>query len=229
MEFPCKLALGEKEKLAAFSLVELLISISIIALMSALSIAAYPKFSAQLSVASESYRLLGFLRETQTYGISSYTRPGERVIYGVLVDKETSTIKRVVASTDNLTTGILQTDSKFKNSDFINSAADFLPEGDQDVTTAFENPKFKIAAICSSEDCDTNQSTVDKAYALYKRPNPEARIILVSGTNLDPSPIGDGDTSSLSKMVIFLEHPTRKEIHKKVVLLRTGQMYVEEW
>jgi hypothetical protein len=127
------------------------------------------------------------------------------------------------------TSGVLQSGSKFKNTDFINSASDFLPEEDQDVTTTFENPKFKIAAICSSEDCDLNQSTVNKAYALYKRPNPEARIILVSGTSLDPSPIGDGDTRSLPKMVIFLEHPTRKEMHKKVVLLRTGQMYVEEW
>jgi Tfp pilus assembly protein FimT len=228
MEFPCKLALDEKEKLAAFSLVELLISISIIALMSALSIAAYPKFSAQLSVASESYRLLGFLRETQAYGVSSYAKPGEKTIYGILVDKDTNTIKRMVASTDRLVTGVLRADSKFKNSDFINSATDFIPEGDQDVAATFENPKFKIVAICSSEECNPDQSTVNRGYALYKRPNPEARLVLVSGSLLDPSPT-EGDTGSLAKMVIFLEHPLRKEMRKKVILLRTGQMYVEEW
>jgi hypothetical protein len=208
--------------------VELLISISIIALMSALSIAAYPKFSAQLSVASESYRLLGFLRETQAFGVSSYSKPGEKTIYGILVDKDTNTIKRVVAL-QNQTVNTLQANSKFKNSDFINSATDFVPGGDQDVAAAFENPKFKIAAICSSEDCNPDTSTVDKGYALYKRPNPEARIVLKSGNIQEPSAIGDGDTSSLPRMVIFLEHPTRKEMRKKVVLLRTGQMYVEEW
>lgn len=225
MAFLPRLDKEKQYKVKAFSLVELLISVSIIALMAMISISAYPKFSAQLKASTESYKLLAWLKETQTYGVSAFTQPSGRQVYGIEFDKNANTIKRVIAPLSTLVTDNFGTGSKFTNGGFLTAKKDFDGENPEFVL----DQQFKIIGICDNEDCDPVTSTYDKAYAVYRRPNPEARIFVEEGSVRSPSPAENDDRGSKSKAVIFIASINQSEIKKKIIILRTGQMYVKEW
>lgn len=190
-----------------------------------ISIAAYPKFSAQLQASTEGYKLLAWLRETQTYGISAFTKPGQKQVYGIEFDKANNTIKRVIAPISQLTTANFGNSSKFTNGGFLSTKQDF--EGDQPIFTL--SGLFQIVGLCDTEDCDPETSSYDKAYAVYRRPNPEARIFMEQGSVRSPSPAEDADRASKSKLVVFISAKNQNQIRKKIIILRTGQMYVKEW
>lgn len=215
----------KQKKLRGFSLVELLISVSIISLMAMISIAAYPKFSAQLQASTESYKLLAWLRETQTYGVSSFTKPGERQVYGVEFNKTDNSIKRLVAPVSQLSVVNFGSNSKFTNGGFLTAKQDFDGEQSEFVLGGL----FQIVGICDNEECDPLTSVYDKAYTVYKRPNPEARIFFEEGSVRDPSPSEDNDKGSKHKLVVFISAKNQSQIKKKIIILRTGQMYVKEW
>lgn len=212
-------------KVRAFSLVELLISVLIISLMAMISISAYPKFSAQLKASTESYKLLAWLKETQTYGVSAFTQPGDKQVYGVEFDKLTNTIKRVVAPVSLLTTVNFGPSSKFTNGGFLSAKVDFDGENPEFLL----DQNFKIVGICDNEDCDPATSVYGKAYVAYRRPNPEARIFMEEGSVRSPSPAENDDRGSKLKLVLFIASNNQTEIRKKIIILRTGQMYVKEW
>ena len=90
----------------AFTLVELLVSISIIGMMAALSISAYPKFSEQISLSTDTYKMVAFFRETQIYGSSAIAPPGTKIVYAFEIDQVAGTIKRyqILSPTDNTST-----------------------------------------------------------------------------------------------------------------------------
>lgn len=209
-----------------FSLIELLISISIIGLLAAMSISAYPKFSLQLQASTESYKLLAWLRETQVYGISAFTKPGERQVYGVKFDKTSNSIKRIVVPIDDLGLEQFGPGSKFTNSKFDENVKDF--EGEES-NFVFKS-SFKIVSLCDDGlDCSATTSPFTSAYIAYRRPSPEARIILKQGEVLTPSISENSDKGSVSMLNIYIASKEQVEIRKKLVILRTGQMYVEEW
>jgi hypothetical protein len=193
--------------------------------MALISISAYPKFSAQLQASTESYKLLAWLKETQTYGVSAFTQPGQRQVYGIEFDKTSNSIKRVVAPLSSLISVNFGVSSKFTNSAFMTAKQDFTGEDPQFIL----GEKFKIEGICKDETCDPKSSTFDKAYTIYRRPNPEARIILLEGTVLTPSPAENEDRGSVGKLVVFISSKSEANIKKKIILLHTGQIYVKEW
>ncbi len=192
----------------AFTLIELLVSISILGILAAMSISAYPKFSEQISLTSETYKLLAYLRETQAYGVSAVAQPGTKFVYSYVINKSTTTISRVKIENP--------TDST--NQYYINNATEDPSSKKLYIKNNYEI--FQINGI-------TNNSTtsLDFAYGFFKRPNPDSRVIGKVGTNIYP----DVDTGSYTKLEIILRSKKNNAFMKKVVILSTGQMYVADW
>jgi prepilin-type N-terminal cleavage/methylation domain-containing protein len=192
-----------------FTIIELLVSITIMAFVASISISAYPKFAEQMGVTGELYKLLAFARETQTYGISSYGAPGTKFVYGFVIEKDTSSIKRIKK----------ESPENFNNSYFRDSMQELLGEDVLNLKSL-----YKVENICLEDNCDISTS-INKAYIIYKRPNPEARIFTLEGTNISPGQ----NRESHNKIVVKISSIKNKNISKKLVILKTGQAYVSDW
>lgn len=196
----------------AFTLIELLISISIMSIMAALSISAYPAFSEQISVNGETYKLLGYMRETQSFGYSAVTKPGIKTVYSFLISKgdatTPSTVKRFVLESPTLKT----------NTYYISSSV-----VDIDATTTTVKSLFEISEINGIKGGATTSLT--EASAFFKRPNPEGRLVGRVGTNIVP----DANEGSFDRLEIVLRSKRNIQFQKKVIVLSTGQMYISDW
>jgi prepilin-type N-terminal cleavage/methylation domain-containing protein len=202
------LVLNSRKK--SFTLIELLVSMSIVALVAGISISAYPKFSNQLGMNSEVYRILAYIKEIQSYGISGYTEPGKKVAYGFFVSKQDG-IKRV----------LIQNPTSATNEYYVQN---LIQDPDETISFDLKNV-YEIVGICTTLDCVPEQSSINSAYAIYRRPNIEARIITLQGNIINPSIALDSEPL----LVIFLAHKIDKKISKKLVILTTGQMYAKDW
>jgi hypothetical protein len=183
---------------------------SIITIVALISISAYPKFSNQLMVTSESYKLLAFLKETQSYGISAYTLPGKRMVYGVEVTKG-GEVKRIKIENPATST----------NEYYVNNVS---YDASVDNTYSVKS-LYNIVAVCNDINCDPAASQITKGYVIYRRPNPEGRIVTMEGSIISPGIKEEG----FPKLVIFIRHKTDPSIAKRVVILATGQMYTKDW
>ncbi len=192
----------------AFTLVELLVSISIIAILAAMSISAYPKFSEQIALTGETYKILAYLKETQSYGVAAMAAPGKKFVYAYVLDKSSTTIKRV----------IIETPTSVTNQYYINSSVDDTVAERFTIKDVFEI--YQINGILNN-----STTSLDKAYGFFKRPNPESRVIGQINTNISP----DTDTGSYPKLEVVLRSKKNNAFVKKIVILQTGQMYVSDW
>ena len=198
-------------KIKAFTLIELLVSITIIGIMAVLSISAYPKFSEQMSVTSEVYKVLAFAMETKSYGIASYTDPGVKLVYAFVIEKNNNIIKRVLIKnpTDN------------KNQYFVDN---FTDDANTTLSNLIIKNNYKISDICFYGTDKTNcDQKLDKVYGIFKRPNPDARLIGLVGTLIGP----DTDVGSYDKIEVTLQSSKNTSLMKKIVILATGQVYVK--
>jgi prepilin-type N-terminal cleavage/methylation domain-containing protein len=196
----------------AFTLVELLVGIGIISMIAGLSLSSYPRFAEQVALTSEVYKILAYAKETQIFGTSAFTTPGTRIVYSLKMHNDSNTIGRYIledpASTDNQS---------------------YVEDSVQDMSTEVFNLKdqYKISLIEGiSKDATT---TLTSLYIFYKRPNPEGRIVgLVDDTNTtDIRP--DIVSGSFFKAIVTIESRRNSAFKKKIVILQTGQAYVEDW
>ncbi len=193
---------------SAFTLIELLISMTIIALMAVLSISSYPRFSEQITLTGETYKMLAYMRETQAYGISAVSTPGTKFVYSFMIDKSNGTMRRL-----QIESPTLKTNTYYINTSTLDAAALIYTI----------RPIFEISDI---EGVKQNATTsLDKGYAFFKRPNPEARLNGNVGISISP----DVDIGSFERIVITLRSKKNTSFQKKVVILSTGQMYVSDW
>jgi prepilin-type N-terminal cleavage/methylation domain-containing protein len=200
----------KNSKKKGFTLIELLVAIGIIAFVAGLSIGSYPKFSEQMGVTTETYKLLAFLKETQTYGVNSYGSPGVKFVYGIQIEKNAG-IKRVR----------LESPTSANNSYYRDNLTELAGE---DIFALSD--RFTVANVCLDETCTVDTAnSISKAYILYRRPNPEARIISLEGNNVQPGV----NTESHQRVVILLNSKKDENISKKIVVLKTGQAYVADW
>jgi prepilin-type N-terminal cleavage/methylation domain-containing protein len=197
-------------KLKAFTLIELLVVIGIISFVAMMSINSYPKFSEQMGVTTETYKILAFLKETQTYGVSSFGNPGVKFVYGVDIQKNGG-INRVR----------LESPTASSNTYYRDNLQTLTGEDIFEIKNLYE-----VKNICLDDNCTPlTSNSIDKVLILYKRPNPEARIFTLEGTNVQPGT----DTQSHQKIVILLTSKKDNKIAKKIVVLKTGQAYVADW
>ncbi len=92
--------------------------------------------------------------------------------------------------------------------------------------------RFLIAKIEGIKSKAT--TSLDKFYAFYKRPNPESRIVgTTKNNNALIYPISTipklQDLDSFDKVEITIQSRVNVNFTKKVVILKTGQMYVADW
>ena len=199
----------------AFTLIELLVSISVLAMMAAISVSSYPKFSEQLGVSAESYKILAYMKEAQVYGSAGYTDPGVKVVYGLEIDRDTHLIKKVQWQNPTGTT----------NQQYVNNK---VVTGE---VTLQIGEKYEIEKICSItllngnnvSSCDANQN-YDKAYVFFKRPNPEGRLLGLVGSILYPD---QNSSIGFQKMEVYVRSKKNLQFVKKIVILQTGQIYAE--
>ena len=197
----------------AFTLVELLISMSIIAIMAAMSISAYPKFSEQITLSGETYKMLAYFRETQSYGISAEATPGVKFVYAFTVDKTDSSIKRVQIQNPSKTD---KTNNYYITGSSVDSTA----------TISTIKTLFEVSQIDGINS--TGTTSLQKGYAFFRRPNPEARLIGTFGVTNNIAPSKD-DSASFDRIEITLRSKRNPAFTKKIVILSTGQMYVSDW
>jgi len=200
-----KISLNKKK--SAFTLIELLVSITIIGIMAAMSISSYPKFSEQISVSSETYKILAFARETQIYGTSAVSTPGVKFVYAFEISKAAGTMKRYK----------IETPTDKTNTYYINSKV-----LDTEAAVYTLKSSYVIDKICVDTACTVD---VDTAYGFFKRPNPEGRLVGLLGSNIGP----DTATKSYDRFEVTIKSRNNPGIQKKIVILSTGQMYVNDW
>jgi Tfp pilus assembly major pilin PilA len=198
----------------AFTLVELLVGIGIISMIAGLSLSSYPRFSEQVALTSEVYKILAYTKETQIFGTSAFTTPGTRIVYSFRVQTDSNTIDRYIL--ENPTTTQINNDS-YVNDSQLDSTSDIFTLKDQ----------YKISLIEGITKDST--STLSSLFVFYKRPNPEGRIVgledYTNTTNIKP----DAGIGSFLKAIVTIESRRNSAFKKKIVILQTGQAYVEDW
>jgi prepilin-type N-terminal cleavage/methylation domain-containing protein len=193
-----------------FTLVELLVAMGIIAMMAALSISAYPKFSDQLALTSDTYKFLSYFRETQSYGVSAVATPGVKFAYAFLVDKGNGTVSRV----------IIENPTSKTNDYYIKTA-----QTDPSAPIYTVKSGYNISDISGIKSGAT--TSLDKVYGFFRRPNPEVQL---SGTvNTGTSYFPDSGTSTFDRVEVTFSLTKNPEQTKKIIILSTGQMYVNDW
>ncbi len=202
----------------AFTLIELLVSISVLAMMAAISVSSYPKFSEQLGVSAESYKILAYMKEAQVYGSAGYTDPGVKVVYGLEIDRDTNIIKKVLWRNPTGTSNQL----------YINNKTD-AEEASLSLGSRFEIEKICSITFVSGNNvssCDqgTNGQNYTKAYVFFKRPNPEGRLLGLVGSILYPD---QSSSVGFQKLEVSFRSKQNVQFVKKIVILQTGQIYVE--
>ncbi len=198
-------------KHSGFTLIELLVSITIIGIISVMSISAYPKFSEQMAVTSQVYKILAFSMETKIYGVASYSDPGTKLAYAFLIEKNNDTVKRVLIKNPVDDTNRYYVDN-------------FVDETDRNLGNLTINKNYTISDICYYGTDKTNcDQKIDKVYGIFRRPNPDARLIGLVGTVISP----DISTGRYDRVEITLESKKNKDLSKKIVVLSTGQIYVK--
>lgn len=200
-----------KIKNGAFTLIELLVSISILGIIAAISVSSYPKFSEQMGVGTEASKVLAYMREAQVYGNAGYTEPGVKVVYGVEIDRDTNILRKIQWQNPNSST----------NQSYVSNAAD---TGEANLTIG---DRFEIERMCNINagisSCDNN-GNYDKVYLFFRRPNPETRLIGKVGTIMYPD---QNSQNGLQKIEVHIRSKKNQQFVKKIVILQTGQMYVE--
>lgn len=197
-----------KNSRTAFTLVELLVTMSIISILAAMSISAYPKFSEQMALTAETYKMLAYFRETQVFGVSALVTPGTKIAYAFRINKSSNDIARLIVTDPTSTTN-----SYYSSTGVVDVNSPHLVIKDN----------FEIAEINGIVQNST--TSLDTMFSYFKRPNPESRLMGKVGENIVPGT----DTESFSKVEIILRSKKNNVFLKKIVILETGQMYVSDW
>ena len=180
-----------------FTLVELVVTISIFVVVSTLVFANYPKFKSQLSLKKTSQEIAFAVREAQVYSLSVKSYDNNfNIGYGVHFDKNKSSNVILFADVDN---------SKEYNN------------GDKIVKEYAIQTNISIISLCGNENNPPTSCELSKLNAVYLRPNP---IINLSGRSGDDSLV-----SNLSDIEIIIS--SSGEITKKIIIWVSGQITIE--
>ncbi|MEK7646089.1 MAG: type II secretion system protein [Patescibacteria group bacterium] len=182
-----------------FTLVELIVSISIFAIMTALVVAKYGTFNQSVLLTNLAYDMALTIRTAQTYGVSVKQEGGAFTnAYGIFVSNDTSINSQV----------IFFSDSDLGSEGFYASGADQL------VNTYALKRGAIIKDICT----DTAGCGEGEAHITFKRPDPDAIICVASFC------AGGGTEPGYVRLIIAgTDGSTRS-----VLVRKNGQISVEE-
>jgi prepilin-type N-terminal cleavage/methylation domain-containing protein len=155
-----------------FTIVELIVSVAIFAVMTALVVAKYGTFNQNTLVTNVAYDMALSIRTAQTYGLSVKSAdPSSNAFnsaYGIHFDMSSSKPNKFIFFTDTNKTGVYMGQS-------------------EDITTFTLNQNTYISKICMSGDATSCVYTFGAGSptfldVTYRRPNPDA----VFYTSTDP-------------------------------------------
>ncbi len=150
--------------ISAFTLVELLVSVGIFTLMTALMVAKYGNFNQSVLLTNLAYDVAVTIRTAQAYGLSVKGIEGAvstedfQYQYGVHFDTTSSGNETFFIYID-------RDDSNSYNED----------GGDEKVSTLNLKRGAKISGVCFSDGCTPDTGT-EEFDILFKRPDPSAKI-----------------------------------------------------
>jgi len=151
-----------------FTLVELMVTIGIFVMMTALVLARYDSFGTGTILTNMAYDIALTIRQSQTYGLSvrrvDNSTNDFSAAYGVHFNDATDVRKFIL---------------------FIDSNKDEFYTSDNDISVSVYNLKqgAKIKNICVGTGTSCNNTDVTDIDITFKRPNPEAIICAKNGTN----------------------------------------------
>lgn len=181
-----------------FTILELMITVFIFAVMTGLLLAKYGKFNQSLLLTNLAYDVALTIRTAQSYGLNVKSASATSNLfdypYGVSFDINTQSTSFIFFSDQN-----------------SNGIRD---PGDVDLSTYSLKKGSKISGVCAGADDSSCNIFVSKKLTItFKRPNPEALI-----TNS----LFIGQTSSYGKIILQSSDGTLK----KVVVRSTGQIAI---
>lgn len=189
---------------SGFTLVELLVTLTIFSIMTGVVLVNQEKFNNTIFLSNLAHDIALTLRQAQSYGVNvregSGSNPFEKS-YGVSFDKGKNNNKNFILFYD------IDSDNKYPEDEFGSCSED---------SECIERYAIKsgnyISSICAGtgegEDCiSTNYLDIS-----FKRPNPDAIITSDTQTN-----------SSYAKITVSASNGNTKSI----IVRKTGQIYVE--
>jgi prepilin-type N-terminal cleavage/methylation domain-containing protein len=185
------------KNIKGFTLVELVISIGIFAMMTALLLAKYGNFNQGILLTNLAYDVALTIRNAQSYGLNVKSAVRNDNLfsypYGVHFDINSTTF------------------TFFNDFNDDDHPSNYIYDNGEAISTSQMKRGVKISALCvgtGPSDCGINPSSLDVA---FKRPNPDAIIK------------GDGVTYSYAEVTLLgTDGSTRK-----VVVRSTGQIAVQ--
>ena len=185
-----------------FTLIELIVSISIFAMMTALVVAKYGNFNQSVLLTNLAYDMALTIRTAQTYGVSVRQEGGDfKYPYGVYFSSVSG----------NNTSFVFFVDMNLDVTD-----QGYYDVADQIINTYTLKRGAKIQQICTNTTCS---SIEDELHITFKRPDPDARFCVTSTCGVMGAP-----AETYVKIVIEgTDGSTRA-----VVVRKNGQISVEE-
>ncbi len=200
-----------------FTLIEMIISISIISVIMATVLFNYTSFSDKLALSSAAQEIAVSIRQAQTFGLSvrgSTAVPGQFTSgYGIFFDMNSNTSKYYLF--------IDRIDSPFGNGTVANKKYDVVNGCGSSSTECIEKGEIRnnvvISNLCDSTTCPP-VANVKQMHVTFLRPNPDAIIYFtdVSG-NILSGPSNTGKVTLIS--------PKGNTIN--VIIEKTGQVLVQ--
>lgn len=191
-------------KTRGFTLFELLVSISIFVLITALALVNYRRYTNDLVVSNLAYDIALTVRKAQSYGINVRGFGGNfNYAYGVHFDNPTSVNNQYKLFVDVNQDGV------------YDATTDGSSSAIETYTLLQGNKVCKLRYVHHNE---TQEGDITKLDVTYLRPNPEATII-INGTQLLNDPTVSGDY-----VRVYISSPEGRQ--KTIDIYPSGQISV---
>lgn len=166
---------------SGFSLIELMVTITIVTLITGMVMAKYSSFNNVVLLKSQAYELALDIREAQIFGVSARGEGSEfREAYGIFIDTHNAPSQYILFQDDSLGNELA------------------YDQGEQIGQSYTIDPRFEITEICDNNNCNRTKTSI-----AFKRPDFDAHIRVANGngslSNTDESfvsitlaPINDG-------------------------------------
>lgn len=181
----------------AFTLVELMVSVAIFAMMTALVVVKYGNFNQSVLLTNLAYDVAMTIRTAQAYGLS-VKDPNEsnqfKYAYGVTIGPSTNTCAGVVTDSRNF---LMFADSVIDN---------LCTENGSDIlisTYAIKRGAVVQSVCASSNSANCNHSTVGRLHITFKRPEPRANICLNGSCNYNYAEIILRSTDNNTRKIVI--------------------------
>lgn len=173
-----------------FTLVELLVTLSVFTVISALTLANYPKFNNQTAITGLAQQIAISIREAQVYGVAvknasstaSIVSPNTYPAYGIFF--ATSSVGTTYGSATSYSVFFDRVTSNGVAPYFKPMGDNFFTDSGELVETVKIQNGSKIVSICGVPTSGSTCNTAYAAFIVFRRPNPDAVIktITTSGT-----------------------------------------------